>query len=66
LGQLWSSLEQPFAPPAAALLYTAAGCEAWINAADKAASLQQALQAGSVDYLSGNVVSYDRAKHGRN
>jgi hypothetical protein len=29
------------------LLYTAAGCEAWINAADKAASLQQALQAGA-------------------
>ena len=47
MGQLWASLGQRFAAPAVALLYTAAGFESWISAADKSESLQQALQAGA-------------------
>ncbi len=46
MGQLWAGLEQRFAPAAAALLYTAAGFDAWIAAADKTEALQQALQSG--------------------
>ena len=45
--RLWTGLEETFAPPAAALLYTAAGFETWISAADKSASLTQALQSGA-------------------
>jgi len=59
LRQLWAGLEQHCAPPAAALLYTAAGFEAWITAADKAASLTHSLQAGSALLQ----LSYEPAAH---
>ena len=45
--QLWAGLEQNFAPPAAALLYTASDFEAWISAADKTENLRQAVQSGA-------------------